>query len=81
MYGDEAPRISGKVALVPQSPFIFNASIRENILFGEDFDEDKYAHAVDAACLVADLSALAGGDLMELGESHATFVAMIDLCF
>lgn len=30
--------IKGKVAYVEQEPFIFNFSIRDNILFGLDYD-------------------------------------------
>lgn len=67
MFGDE-PKIKGKVALVPQSPFIFNATVKENILFGKEFYPTRYAHAINAACLNADLEALPGGDLTELGK-------------
>ncbi|GMH44339.1 hypothetical protein BSKO_12273 [Bryopsis sp. KO-2023] len=67
VIGDE-PVIRGKVALVPQFPFIFNASVRDNIIFGTPFDEQKYAQALDAACLETDLETLPGGDLTELGE-------------
>lgn len=30
--------VNGRVAYVPQHPWIFNASIKENILFGSEFD-------------------------------------------
>jgi ABC-type transport system involved in cytochrome bd biosynthesis fused ATPase/permease subunit len=31
----------GKIAYVPQSPWIRNATIRENILFGNEDDEER----------------------------------------
>ena len=34
--------IKGKIGYVPQTPFIMNASLRDNILFGSPFDEEKY---------------------------------------
>ena len=60
--------VHGRLALVPQSPFIINATIRDNILFGSAFDEGRYAAAIRAASLVPDLAALPGGDQTELGE-------------
>ena len=35
---DDAVRLAGSVAYVPQTPFIMNASVRENILFGGEYD-------------------------------------------
>ena len=34
--------IRGTIGYVPQTPFIMNASLRDNILFGSPFDEEKY---------------------------------------
>ena len=34
--------IKGTIGYVPQTPFIMNATLRDNILFGSPFDEDKY---------------------------------------
>jgi ABC-type multidrug transport system fused ATPase/permease subunit len=33
--------VTGSIAYVPQQPWIFNASVRENILLGTDFDEAR----------------------------------------
>ena len=35
-------RIRGSIGYVPQTPFIMNASLRDNILFGSAFNADKY---------------------------------------
>ena len=32
----------GKVSYAPQVPWIRNASLRENVLFGQPDDEDRY---------------------------------------
>jgi len=33
--------VSGRVAYVPQQTWIINDSLRENILLGSDFDQDR----------------------------------------
>lgn len=38
--------ISENMALVQQTPWILNKSIRENILFGSDYDEDRYNETI-----------------------------------
>lgn len=49
-----------QVAYVPQSAFIYNATVRENILFGQPYDEAQYQTALNAASLAPDLAILPG---------------------
>ncbi|OQR99803.1 hypothetical protein ACHHYP_04419 [Achlya hypogyna] len=58
----------GSLAYVAQQPFILNASVRDNILFGLPYDHARYSKAVDVACLQTDLALLAHGDATEIGE-------------
>ncbi|KAJ3741472.1 ABC protein [Lentinula detonsa] len=58
----------GKVAYCPQVPWIQNTTVKNNILFGEPFDEERYWRVVEAACLLPDLEIMADGDLTEIGE-------------
>ncbi|KAJ3923547.1 ABC protein [Lentinula edodes] len=58
----------GKVAYCPQIPWIQNTTVKNNILFGEPFDEEKYWRVVEVACLLPDLEIMADGDLTEIGE-------------
>jgi len=37
-----------------------NATVRDNILFGEPYDEQRYNEAIDAASLVSDLMQMPG---------------------
>ncbi|KAJ2781309.1 hypothetical protein GGI15_003253 [Coemansia interrupta] len=60
--------ICGKVAYVPQQPWIMNATLRDNILFGHRFDQEFYDRVIDACALGPDLEMLPGGDLTEIGE-------------
>lgn len=61
--------ISGRVALVAQNPWVFNASIRDNVLFGAEPDEERYRVALDASQLRQDLAEFPAGDATEVGES------------
>ncbi|EPS73599.1 hypothetical protein M569_01152, partial [Genlisea aurea] len=65
---DARVTIRGSVAYVPQISWIFNATVRENILFGSSFDRERYWKAVDVTALQPDLELLPGHDLTEIGE-------------
>ncbi|EPX71531.1 glutathione S-conjugate-exporting ATPase Abc2 [Schizosaccharomyces octosporus yFS286] len=58
----------GSVAYAAQQPWILNATIQENILFGLEFDADFYEKTVHACCLVRDFEIFADGDQTEVGE-------------
>ncbi|XP_015793767.1 multidrug resistance-associated protein 1 isoform X1 [Tetranychus urticae] len=60
--------VYGELAYVPQSSWIQNATVRDNILFNEPFLEDEYDQIIEACALTPDLKILAGGDLTEIGE-------------
>ncbi|CAK9321250.1 unnamed protein product [Citrullus colocynthis] len=60
--------IRGTVAYVPQVAWIFNATVRDNILFGSTFESARYEKAIDITALQHDLDLLPGGDLTEIGE-------------
>ncbi|KAG0307447.1 Multidrug resistance-associated protein 1, partial [Dissophora globulifera] len=59
---------SGRIAYVPQQAWIFNATLRDNILFGKPFDNDRYQNIVFACGLEPDLTMLPAGDMTEIGE-------------
>ncbi|XP_066020153.1 ATP-binding cassette sub-family C member 4-like [Pocillopora verrucosa] len=62
----------GKIAYAAQVPWVFSGTIRENILFGLPFDEQKFQHVVDVCGLTKDFTDLVHGDLTEIGERGAT---------
>ncbi|KAL3160420.1 hypothetical protein ABBQ32_010743 [Trebouxia sp. C0010 RCD-2024] len=64
----EPVNLRGKVAYVPQSAFIYNASVRDNILFGLPFQQERYDQAIAAAAVRPDLDNMAAGDRTEMGE-------------
>jgi len=64
--------VLGKISYASQLPFILNATIRENILFGEPYDEDRYKRVIEACCLTPDIEMFHSKDLTEIGERGVT---------
>lgn len=66
-------KIRGSVAYASQTPFILNATVRDNILFGKEYDKDLYDKVVEACNLLPDLKQLGPAkDLTEIGERGVT---------
>ena len=72
---DEIPRVSregikikGSKSYVPQSPWIQSGTIRENILFGREMDEDLYEKVLEGCALHQDVNLWVDGDLTMVGE-------------
>ncbi|KAI9350761.1 hypothetical protein BDR26DRAFT_930068 [Obelidium mucronatum] len=61
-------RVSGTVAYVSQQAWIENATVRDNILFGSEYDPVKFDAVIEACALRNDLKLLVAGDLTEIGE-------------
>ncbi|KAF9347371.1 hypothetical protein BGX26_001151 [Mortierella sp. AD094] len=61
-------KIFGSVAYIPQQAWIVNATLRENIVFGKPFDQQKYDRILFACGLLPDIEILDAGDLTEIGE-------------
>ncbi|OJA08176.1 hypothetical protein AZE42_10977 [Rhizopogon vesiculosus] len=60
--------VPGVCAYVPQSAWLRNASIKDNILFGLPFDEERYQTTLEICALISDLRILEDGDESEIGE-------------
>lgn len=58
----------GSVAYVSQQAWIQNATLKDNILFGEVFNAKKYINTVFCCALNDDVHLLPGGDETEIGE-------------
>lgn len=61
-------KIYGSVAYVSQQAWICNATVRDNIVFGKPFNQERYNHVLFASGLLPDLEILAAGDMTEIGE-------------
>ncbi|CAO3570392.1 unnamed protein product [Mortierella alpina] len=60
--------VYGDLAYVPQQAWIINATVRDNILFGKPYDQEKYDSLIFACGLQPDMEMLSAGDLTEIGE-------------
>ena len=58
----------GTLVYVPQLAWLFSGTLRENILFGEPYDEAKYTRIVDACALKEDIQQFPDGDQTIVGE-------------
>nr|QIT08316.1 putative ABC transporter C family member 13 [Siraitia grosvenorii] len=56
------------IAYVSQVPWILSGTIRDNILFGKDYDPQRYWDTLWACALDVDISIMAGGDMAHIGE-------------
>ncbi|XP_048836747.1 multidrug resistance-associated protein 5 isoform X1 [Brienomyrus brachyistius] len=63
--------VNGDFAYVAQQAWILNTSLRDNILFGKDYDEERYQTVISSCCLRPDLAILPCGDLTEIGDRGA----------
>lgn len=60
--------LEGSVAYVAQTAWIFHESLRNNIIFGKEFDEDLYKTAIEVSALEQDIAMLPAGDETAIGE-------------
>jgi ABC-type multidrug transport system fused ATPase/permease subunit len=65
---DGSVHVKGKVAYVPQNPFIMHGTVRDNITFGMEYEEEWYLEVLRACCLPSDLNTFNNGDLTYLSE-------------
>ena len=49
---DGSVDIEGSVSYASQDPWIFSGTMKDNILFGQDYDEAWYDRVVECCCLV-----------------------------
>ena len=60
--------IKGKLAYASQEPWIFSATIRQNILCGSTYDPHRYNRVIRAAALERDFKLFPQGDRTAVGE-------------
>ena len=60
--------VHGGIAYVAQSPWVMNATVKENITFGHRWDPYFYERTISACAFADDLKTLPDGDQTEVGE-------------
>jgi len=61
--------IPSAIAFVAQIPWIENASIKDNILFGLPYDQNRYNKVIEVCALKKDLQMLGDGEETEIGAN------------
>ncbi|KAJ3171903.1 hypothetical protein HK101_011203 [Irineochytrium annulatum] len=64
--------VFGSIAFASQTPWLQNATLRANVLFGQPYDPARYAAVIRACALERDLTLLSHGDASEIGEKGVT---------
>jgi ABC-type multidrug transport system ATPase subunit len=60
--------VSGSVSFAAQTPWLIEGTIRSNVMFGKQFEEERFWNVVSVVGLVQDLSELQGKDLFKVSE-------------
>ncbi|KAA6388868.1 MAG: ABC transporter ATP-binding protein, partial [Streblomastix strix] len=60
--------VDGTIAYCPQAAWINNNTVRGNITFGNEYQEQKYNEVVHVCALEPDFQTLAAGDMTAIGE-------------
>ena len=71
---------TGFVSYCAQTPWVVNDTLRGNVLFGREYNEERYMKVVEASALVDDLAALPAGDSTEIGEKGKLHAAAVIVC-
>ncbi|XP_057321988.1 ATP-binding cassette sub-family C member 4-like isoform X2 [Microplitis mediator] len=60
------------ISYASQSPWLFPGTVRENILFGLDYNYERYQEVIRVCSLLRDFEQLPDGDLTTVGERGAS---------
>jgi len=58
----------GYMSYCTQSPWVVNDTLKGNILFGREYEEERYETILHACALLDDIAVLPAGDATEIGE-------------
>ncbi|XP_069614144.1 ATP-binding cassette sub-family C member 4 isoform X2 [Ranitomeya imitator] len=64
--------IRGRIAYVSQQPWVFSGTVRSNILFGKEYNQEKYERVLRVCALKKDLLQLEDGDMTMIGDRGVT---------
>ena len=59
---------AGTLVYAPQTAWIFSGTIKENILFGQSYDQPKYTRIIEACALMEDIQRFPDYDQTVVGE-------------
>ena len=59
---------TGKMAFVSQTPWVYSGTVRDNIVFGKEFHEQKFKKIIEVCDLEKDIASFTKRDLTEIGQ-------------
>ncbi|XP_028288222.1 ATP-binding cassette sub-family C member 4 [Parambassis ranga] len=65
-------KVKGQLTYAAQQPWVFPGTIRSNILFGKEMNQQQYDRVIRACALKRDLELLPDGDQTLIGDRGAT---------
>jgi ATP-binding cassette subfamily C (CFTR/MRP) protein 1 len=68
LVGAETVQVGKSIAIVEQEPWIQNMTLKKNILFGNEYNEERYKNVIQVCELADVLAVLKSGDSTEIGE-------------
>ncbi|VDN24064.1 unnamed protein product [Cylicostephanus goldi] len=77
---DGLRKVGGTVAYVSQSAWILNQTVRANILYGLDYERNRYDKVLRACELKKDIFSLPRCDATMLGENVSSSKFLLDSC-
>lgn len=64
--------VQGIISYASQEPWVFYGSVRQNILFGQEYNDARYKEVIRACALERDFSLFPHGDRTQVGERGIT---------
>ncbi|CAG9767682.1 unnamed protein product [Ceutorhynchus assimilis] len=64
--------VNGTISYASQEAWVFAATVRQNILFGSEYDKKRYTDVVNACALAKDFEQFSNGDLTIVGDRGAS---------
>ena len=61
--------VNGKISYSSQNPWILNGTVRDNIIFYNELEIERYKEVLHICQLISDLSQLPGGDMTEISSN------------
>ncbi|EEB08623.1 ATP-binding cassette transporter abc1 [Schizosaccharomyces japonicus yFS275] len=65
----KTPNPNVQIAYVPQIPWLLNDTIRNNVLFGNSFNKERYDMVLQSCALLPDLQSMPYQDMTSVGEN------------
>lgn len=64
--------LNGRISYASQEPWVFGATVRQNILFGSEYNKKRYQEVVRVCNLEKDFQQFTDGDLSVVGDRGAS---------